>query len=336
METDARFLLEPNTVFRSDIGPERLPSSRRAILSSDKTAAGSWGALCTLLGVAEPLQPFPVGAPRGLRLFRDDRPEEERRSTARRRRVCQLDDSPWILPPRCGWQSRPPTNRPMPPPGERLVSMGMRTVTSSFLGLVGTFPGNMASFAQDGLVQDEDGAHLVISRVAAGGRPYRSGALASVSVFEHGRFEAEIRAARGSGLVTGFFLHRDAPRQEVDVELLGHDPQRMLVNVYFNPGDEGAAMDFGYRGSPYHVDLGFDATLDFHLYTIDWRPGVIVWSVDGEIVHERLGWDPTPLPHLPMHLHANLWAPRSGEVAGPIDDAALPATATFRNISVRA
>jgi len=110
----------------------------------------------------------------------------------------------------------------------------------------------------------------------------------------------------------------------------------MLVNVYFNPGDDGATVEFGYRGSPCRIDLGFDATLDFHLYAIDWRPGRITWSVDGRVVHERVGWDPTPLPHLPMRLHANLWAPRSDEIAGRIDDEALPSAATFRNVSVRA
>jgi beta-glucanase (GH16 family) len=110
----------------------------------------------------------------------------------------------------------------------------------------------------------------------------------------------------------------------------------MLVNVYFNPGDEGAALGFGYRGSPCRVDLGFEATKDFHLYAIDWRPGLITWSVDNRIVHERVSWDPTPIPHLPMQLHANLWVPRSEELAGHIQETALPAEATFRNISIHA
>jgi beta-glucanase (GH16 family) len=128
--------------------------------------------------------------------------------------------------------------------------------------------------------------------------------------------------------------HRDSRRQEIDVELAGGDPRRILVNVYFNPGDDGATMGFGYRGSPCRIDLGFDSTLDFHLYAIDWRPSCIAWSVDGRIVHERAGWDPTPLPHLPTRLHANLWAPRSEELAGRIDEDALPAMAIFRNVSV--
>ena len=36
-------------------------------------------------------------------------------------------------------------------------------------------------------------------------------------------------------------------------------------------GDDGAAMAFGYRGSPCWIDLSFDTTEDFHEYGIDWR-----------------------------------------------------------------
>ena len=144
-----------------------------------------------------------------------------------------------------------------------------------------------------------------------------------------------IRAAPGSGLVTGFFLHRANPLQEIDIEFPGSDPRRMLANVYFNPGDDGAAMSFGYRGSPCWIDLGFDASADFHRYAIDWRPGRVAWLVDGRVVHERVGWDPTPIPHLAMRVHANVWAPRSEELAGRVDERRLPVSALFRSVSVR-
>ena len=99
----------------------------------------------------------------------------------------------------------------------------MTAETPFFNRLVETFPGNLASFAREGLVHNEYGAQLIISKTAAGNRPYRSGAFASVDIYQHGRFEAEIKAARGSGLLTAFFLHRDSPRQEIDVELPGGD-----------------------------------------------------------------------------------------------------------------
>jgi GR25 family glycosyltransferase involved in LPS biosynthesis len=327
---DFRFVVEATTM----VELESLPSSRTSTLSKD-TNSRSWQPLCSLLGLTEPIQEFPLGARRALRIFRDDRPDLARSTTVVGQSAWAFDDSPWVLSAGSDWTPRSQLDRPPLVAGELLVHAPMTTATPSFSGLIETFPGNLASFTQESFSYDEDGANLVFTQAATGNRFYRSGAFGSVRSFEHGRFEAEIRAASGPGLVTGFFLHRDAPRQEIDVELLGGDPRRMLVNVYFNPGDDGATLDFGYRGSPCRIDLGFDATIDFHSYAIDWRPGRISWSVDGVIVHERLGWEPTPLPHLPMRLHCNLWAPRSEDLAGRINKDALPSTATFRNVSVR-
>jgi GR25 family glycosyltransferase involved in LPS biosynthesis len=332
---DIRFLLEASATLRPEMESQSLPHLRTSVLPDSGSNTASWEPLCAFLDVPQPVQPFPIGAARTSRIFRDDRPKNLQRSiTSFRRKACLLDDSPWVLPPQSGWQSRPPSGRPLQQSQKCLVHHSMTSVTPAFTNLVETFPGNLASFTHEGVVNDQRGANLVIKKVVTGNRAYCSGAFASSRSFDYGRFEAAIRAATGSGLVTGFFLHRDDPRQEIDIELAGYNPRRMLVNVYFNPGDDGTEMSFGYRGSPCHIDLEFDATLDFHLYAIDWCPGRIAWSVDGNVVHERGGWDPTPVPHLPMRLHANLWAPRSEEFAGRIDDAELPARAIFKNVSV--
>jgi GR25 family glycosyltransferase involved in LPS biosynthesis len=333
-QTDLRFALEAHACLGHGLQLDHLPPSRTAMLPTDETSDVLWRPLCALLGLVPPVEAFPVGAPRAWRIFRDDRAPTTALPANTSPKPSPMDDSAWALVPQSSWPSPPSSDRAVQPAGRCLVHEAMTTPTSLLRGCVETFPGNLAAFDQKGLVHDSEGTHLVLSKVPTGNRPYRSGAFASVRSFGHGHFEAEIKAARGSGLVTGFFLHRSSPRQEIDVELTGDDPQRMLVNVYFNPGDDGADMAFGYRGSPCRIDLGFDATLDFHLYAIDWRPGLISWSVDGRTVHDRVGWDPTPLPHLPMRLHANLWTPRSRELAGPIDENALPSTATFRNISI--
>jgi GR25 family glycosyltransferase involved in LPS biosynthesis len=333
-QTSARFLLEADACLARGIEPDILPPSRTTVLPNVDARKASWQSLCVPLGIVPPIQAFPIGPPREWRIFRDDRAVSARPAASAAPWAGPMDDSPWALLPSRGWPSPPCPGRPVQSAGTRLIHTTMTTETPLFPGRVETFPGNLAAFAREGLVHDADGAQLILSKTAVGNRSYRSGSFASERAFGHGRFEAEIRAARGSGLVTGFFLHRDCPRQEIDVELTGDDPHRMLVNVYFNPGDDGAAVGFGYRGSPCRIELGFDATLDFHLYAIDWRPGCISWWVDERAVHERVGWDPTPIPHLPMRLHANLWAPRSKELAGRIDESALPSTATFRNISI--
>lgn len=335
VSNEIKLIVETDVARRSSIDPKLLPSSRTAILMQSKLAGRPWEPLCTLLGLAEPTDAFPVGAQRGLRLFRDDRSRSVGCfEPARRTKSTLLDESPWVLPPAADWLPLTPAARPLPNSARSIVHAPMTSASLEIRSVAETFPGNLAVFTHDSITYDDCGASIKISEKVSGHRPYQSGALASKQLFHHGRFEAEIRAAPGAGFVTGFFLHRDAPRQEIDVELAGNDPRRMLINVYFNPGDDGAAMGFGYRGTPCYIDLEFDSTSDFHLYAIDWHPGRVTWSVDGMIVHERVGWDPTPLPHLPMRLHANLWAPGSEKLAGRVNKANLPSTAIFRNISV--
>ena len=332
---EIKLIVEIDASQKNSIDPKSLPPSRTAIFTQGRLTGRPWEPLCTLLGVAEPIDSFPVGAQRGLRLFRDDRSRSVHDfEPDHRRRSSLIDESPWVLPPEADWLPLTPAARSLPHSGRSIVHEPMTSTPLEIRSVVETFPGNLAVFAHDAITYNDSGANIRISEKASGHRLYQSGALASKQLFDHGRFEAEIRAASGPGLVTGFFLHRDAPRQEIDVELAGDDPRRMLINVYFNPGDDGAAMGFGYRGTPCYIDLGFDSTRDFHLYAITWQPGRIIWSVDGIIVHERVGWDPTPIPHLPMRLHANLWAPRSEKLAGRVIKANLPTTATFRNISV--
>jgi GR25 family glycosyltransferase involved in LPS biosynthesis len=331
--TGAKFIFEAEA--SRDRAIQRVLSLpfRTAILPEGEPDDASWRPICALLGLDPPIQAFPEGAPRGWRLFRDDRPAV-RSAAGNARWVGPMDETPWTLLPGSSRPSRPRSDQVHRPAGDCLLNATMTTSSPLLPGRVETFPGNLAAFAREGVVYGNDGARLVLDKTAIGDRRYRSGAFSSARAFLHGRFEAEIRAARGSGLVTGFFLHRQAPRQEIDVELTGDDLQSMLVNVYFNPGDEGATGGFGYRGSPCRIDLDFDASSGFHCYAIDWRPDCITWSVDGKTVHERVGWDPTPIPHLPMSLHANLWAPRSKQLAGQLDESALPSSATFRNISI--
>ncbi len=334
---DERFvvLVENDASTPAGLERDQLLRSRSAILKQGSSHCGSWELVCNVLGLAEPVEAFPAGAPRAFRIFRDDRATDRLDPAPRTGRdKSSLDDSPWILPPASGWRPTLGASEPVSAAGPRISMASLTRPSLSFPGLVETFPGNLASFTREGLQHSEEGAQLVLNAADGGVRPYRSGAFASANSYLHGRFEAEIRAARGSGLVTGFFLHRDAPRQEIDIELAGADPRRLLANVYFNPGDDATSMGFGYRGSPVRIDLGFDASAAFHLYAIDWRPGRVAWLVDGRVVHERVGWDPTPIPHLDMRVHANLWAPRSEELAGRVDDRTLPAVAAVRNVSI--
>ncbi len=166
-------------------------------------------------------------------------------------------------------------------------------------------------------------------------RAYTSASIASRQAYRFGRFTATLKASSVSGVVTGVFLHRNCPGQEIDIEIIGKDPTRMLTNVFFNPGVEGTKYDYGYRGTPIIVDLGFDASLEFHEFTIEWRQDCIRWFVDGDLLHERVNWAPTPIPSLPMRFYVNIWPSSSREFAGPLDRSRLPTNCALRNVRVQ-
>ncbi len=131
-----------------------------------------------------------------------------------------------------------------------------------------------------------------------------------------------------------FFLHRSNPWQEIDLEFLGRDTTQILVNVYFNPGEAGTDRNYGNRGTPVMIDLGFDASENFHRYSIEWEPHEIRWFVDNELVHVRAAWEPTPVPNLPLQLHCSIWPPRSTELAGEIGDGDLTVSSHVKSITV--
>ena len=59
-------------------------------------------------------------------------------------------------------------------------------------------------------------------------------------------------------------------------------------------------------------------------------------SVDDRLVHERFNWEPTPVPHLPLQFHVNLWPSRSVELAGRLLDRRLPVSSAIRAINLKA
>ncbi len=149
----------------------------------------------------------------------------------------------------------------------------------------------------------KDGRLLLrLSDAGAAGRPYASGDYQTHRFFGYGRFEARIRAAAAPGIVTGFFTYTGPtfdgdPHHEIDFEFLGKAPRQVQLNYYTD----------GVGGRETNIDLGFDASEDFHLYAFEWRPDSIRWFVDGRLVHEETGAR-GPLPSVPGKIYLHLWA----------------------------
>ncbi len=165
-------------------------------------------------------------------------------------------------------------------------------------------------------------------------KPYRDRGHTGASyktrdLYSYGRYDAVMKAARGSGVVTGFYTYTGPvfgdPHDEIDFEFLGRDPHLLHVN-YFVAGEAKLKRT---------IELPFDASEDFHLYTFEWRPGEIVWSVDGEELL-RVAGAPEEMPSHPGKVIAEVWAAKNlKKWAGIIDHSALPTRAIVRCISFR-
>lgn len=296
----------------------------------------NWRALCEHLRLAPPDAQYPAVRDIGLRRHQRVPPGREMAAPARRLRH---DPSPWIAKPRAGWvgicasafegqESSASLQVCFEDDLAQIQSARWLLRNDTFPGNLGLFrPANVTAAASGGL-------SLAVIEEPLGVRNFSAAAISSRASFLFGRFEATLQATNVPGLVTGFFLHRDSPRQEIDVEILGNQPDQLLVNVFYNPGTEGAKFDYGYRGTPAIIKLGFDASSALHRFTIEWDPCEIRWFVDQKLVHRRATWGPTPIPHLPMTLHVNTWPTRSRELAGRLAHRALPASAIVRRVAV--
>lgn len=170
------------------------------------------------------------------------------------------------------------------------------------------------------------GIELTLSTHADDRANFSSGEVQSLDKYGHGYFETSMQAARGSGIITGFFTytgpHFGTQWNEIDVEILGSQPTE-LVATYFRGDDKVSSV----------IDLEFDASRSVHHYAFDWQPGWIRWYVDGQLVHEALG-DDLPLPDVQQKIMVHLWGTETlHEWAGHFDPEALPATARFRCIA---
>jgi beta-glucanase (GH16 family) len=133
------------------------------------------------------------------------------------------------------------------------------------------------------------------------GKPYASGEYRTNQFYGYGKYEARFKAAKGSGLVTGFFTYAGPadglPHDEIDVEILGKDTTKLQVNYFVN----------GTGGHEAMIDLGFDAAAGYHNYAIVWSANSIKWYVDDKLVHMVLASSCTPMPATPGRIMVNLW-----------------------------
>lgn len=115
-----------------------------------------------------------------------------------------------------------------------------------------------------------------------------------------GRVEAHIQAAKGTGIVSSFFLQSD-DLDEIDVEWLGGDTTQVQSN-YFTKGNTAT-----YDRGEYHSTPGSPQNSVMN-YTLVWTKDTLTWYIEGAPVRTLTPATSQGYPQTPMRVFAGIWA----------------------------
>lgn len=200
--------------------------------------------------------------------------------------------------------------------------------------------GNLAVFSSDSPVI-EDGKLLLRllaapdgTRVDGEDKPFLGAEVRSKDTLTYGRVRARIRFPRASAVVSSLVtIYTPWPADnwnELDIESLGQDPTEVQFNtmVYTGPVmEQPVSESVSPTQDPLLEDLGFDSSLDYHEYTIEWTPERATFWVDG---NQRHTWsEHIDLMTLPQNVLLTIWASDSEGWVGPVTAETVGATVVY-------
>lgn len=313
---------------------------KRKLLTINICQEENWKKLCTFLSCSVPTYPFPENKQTTNISYVKRKTRDKTLISERAVTILEQDVHPWVVP--AERLSAFGIFAEEKPYGTRLgifkkfIDDGFSYLDESkWIPLEDSFPANLATFQKDNIILlSRGGFSMTLKKQRLKEKNYSSASLTSKKLHKFGRYEVVMKPAKAEGVVTAFFLHRTNPWQEIDIEILGKDTTKLLINVYFNPGKEGTNCNYGNRGTPVIINLNFDAADDYHQYAIEWEPHEMRWYVDDELIHVRSEWQSTPIPNLPMGVYCSIWPPRSTELAGELSDNKLPISSYVERLKI--
>lgn len=199
---------------------------------------------------------------------------------------------------------------------------------------------NLALFSPDA-VSVADG-HLTISLLPSPEgtndngtpKPFLGAEVRSRDALTYGRVRARARLARGSAVISSLVtIYTPWPADnwnELDIECLGAEPHNVQFNamVYTGPPTmPPVTTPVTPTMDPTQVDLGFDPSEDFHVYTIEWTPDAAYFLVDDELKHTWIKY--IDLMNLPQNVLLTIWASNVAAWAGAVTEETGQATAVY-------
>lgn len=108
--------------------------------------------------------------------------------------------------------------------------------------------------------------------------------------FKYGKVIARAKAPKGKGLWPAIWMMPSESKfgnwpvsGEIDImEVLGNETNKTYGTIHY--GSPHAQKQGTY------ITKGADFADDFHIYEVDWEPGVFRWYIDGELFYEENNW----------------------------------------------
>ena len=169
-------------------------------------------------------------------------------------------------------------------PGISAANWTLETGTGAQYGLVGWGNNELQYYttSSNNAYVSDGRLHIVARQQSVGGMAYTSARLMSRGkVFGmHGRIEARIRIPSGQGLWPAFWMLRENGvwPGEIDImEVIGSAPHRLHATCH-----QGALPNLYSLGDHLDAPTGVNWAEDFHVFGVEWWPGQVIWTVDGE------------------------------------------------------
>jgi len=142
---------------------------------------------------------------------------------------------------------------------------------------------------------------ITTSRSTTGGAAYQTGAITTETLtdtptftFTYGKLDIRAKLPAGNGVWPAMWLltgPATAPADyEIDMmEMLGQDPHTIYMVIHH------------YDSRFFCTYKGPDFSQSFHDFTLDWEPGRLSWSIDGQVLCTTTDY----VPSQPMYLILN-------------------------------
>lgn len=186
--------------------------------------------------------------------------------------------------------------------GNRLdeTKWGYQLGTGSQYGLEGWGNNELQYYTKENVSVKKGNLVIEARKESKNGMPYTSGRIRTMTEDEqilyaptYGRIEARISVPAGSGLWPAFWMLPATDKYgvwaasgEIDImEIKGRLPNRTYGTVHYGqawPGQKNS-------GSMYKFPEDSDST-DYHVYALEWEPGVLRWLVDDNVFYETSSW----------------------------------------------